>query len=164
MMSTKYDKGIDSIEDMIVSNKPLMAIRSMKPLIDTNPRAKVIELSKKVKYFDFKDISLPQWILDGYSTYHSNMAFCIIYNIPCRTYVENEYVILGLGTRGNFGTYLPEGAYKSKKTNLFSGAASFHLPTASPLKASNLPVILPKLLLNSNTYLERLQHGNWMVV
>ena len=68
---------------------------------------------------------------------------CIIYNIPCRTYVENEYVILGLGTRGNFGTYLPEGAYKSKKTNLFSGAATFHLPIASPLKASNFPVKVP---------------------
>ena len=65
MMSTEYEKGIDSIEDMIVSDKQLMAIRSMKPLFDTNPRAKIIELSKKVKYFDFKDMSMPQWILDG---------------------------------------------------------------------------------------------------
>ena len=90
--------------------------------------------------------------------------FYIIYHIPCRTYVENEYVILGLGTRGNFGTYLPEGAYKSKKTNLFSGAAAFHLPTASPLKASNFPEIFQKLFISSIIYLERLQRGNWMVV
>ena len=49
--------------------------------------------------------------------------------------MENRYVMLGLGTRGNFGIYLPEGAYVSKRTNLFSGAAAFHLPKASPLKA-----------------------------
>ena len=51
----------------------------------------------------------------------------------CSTYFKNELVILGLGTPGNFGVYLPQGAYKSKKTNLFSGAASFQMPTASPL-------------------------------
>ena len=144
MMSTEYEKGIDSIEDMIISNKQLMVIRSMKPLFDTDPRTKVIELSKKVKYFDFKDNRMPQWILDGYSTYHNNMFIWFNLPYPCRTYVENEFVILGLGTRGNFGTYLPEGAYKSKKTNLFSGAAAFHLPTASPLKASNFPEIFLK--------------------
>ena len=43
--------------------------------------------------------------------------------------------MLGLGIRGTFGIYLPEGAYVSKRTNLFSGAAAFHLPKASPLKA-----------------------------
>ena len=78
--------------------------------------------------------------------------------------MENEYVILGLGTRGNYGTYLPEGAYKSKKTNLFSGATAFHLPIASPLKVSNVHEIFQKLFISSITYLERLQHGNWMVV
>ena len=72
LMYTEYEKGIDSIEDMIISNKPLLVIRSMKPLFDTDRRPKIIELSKKVKYFDLKG-HLPEWILDGYSTYHSNM-------------------------------------------------------------------------------------------
>ena len=85
MMSTEYEKGIDSIEDMIISDKQLMAIRSMKPFFDTDPNPKVIELSKKVKYFDFQSrfhnsISIPQFILDGYSTYHNNMF--LLYNLP----------------------------------------------------------------------------------
>ena len=75
MMSTQYEKGIDSNEDMIISNKQLMAIRSMKPFFDTDPNPKVIELSKKVKYFDIQDISIAQFILDGYPTYHNNMFF-----------------------------------------------------------------------------------------
>ena len=74
MMSTEYEKGIDSIEDMIISNKQLMVIRAMKPLFDTDPQPKIIELFKKVKYFDLNNIRVPEWILDGYSTYHSNMA------------------------------------------------------------------------------------------
>ena len=45
--------------------------------------------------------------------------------------------MLGLGQRGTFGTYLPEGAYVSKRTNLFSGATTFQLPKASTLKAGN---------------------------
>ena len=81
MMSTEYEKGIDSIEDMIISNKQLIAIRSMKPYFDTDPNPKVIELSKKVKYFDFQSLfSIPQFILDGYSTHHNNMFF--LYNLP----------------------------------------------------------------------------------
>ena len=54
-----------------------------------------------------------------------------------RVYFENSLVLLGPGSRGNFGVFLPGGAYRSK-TALFSGAASFHLPTASPLKASTI--------------------------
>ena len=44
--------------------------------------------------------------------------------------------MLGPGTRGAFGRWLPEGGYKSKKTNMFGGATSFQLPTVSPLQAS----------------------------
>ena len=47
---------------------------------------------------------------------------------------------MGPGSRGNFGVFLPGGAYKSKIA-LFSGAAAFHLPTVSPLKASMICVI-----------------------
>ena len=75
--------------------------------------------------------------------------------IICRTYLENNLVLLGPGSRGNFGMYLPGGAYKSKETNFFSGATSFQLPTASPLKAGNFLVAFPQFLLNCNANLFR---------
>ena len=65
MTSLEYEEGIDSIEDMLNSNKPLMVIRSMKVLFATDPRSQVIELSKNVKYYDHYH-KIPQWILDGY--------------------------------------------------------------------------------------------------
>ena len=68
MTSVEYENGIDSIEDMLYSTKPLMVIRSMKALFATDPRSQVNELSKKIHYFDF-DASgsrIPRHILHGY--------------------------------------------------------------------------------------------------
>ena len=67
MTSVEYEKGIDSIEDMLNSAKPLMVIRSIKPLFDTDLRSQVNELSKKIQYFDFDASSarIPQQILHG---------------------------------------------------------------------------------------------------
>ena len=65
MMSIVYEKAIDSIEDMLNSNKPLMVMRAMKNLLETDPLPQVIELSKQVEYFDFENSRVPQWILDG---------------------------------------------------------------------------------------------------
>ena len=65
MMSIVYEKEIDSIEDMLNSNKPLMVMRAMKNLLETDPLPQVIELSKQVEYFDFENSRVPQWILDG---------------------------------------------------------------------------------------------------
>ena len=66
MMSTEYEKGIDSIDDMINSKKPLMVISSMKALFVTNPTADIKELSKQVSYYEFKNLRVPQRILNGY--------------------------------------------------------------------------------------------------
>ena len=67
-----YEKGIDSIEDMLNSGKPLMVIRSMDDFFDNDPRTKVIELAKNFNFFDFvrneKSSGLPQWVIDGYGT------------------------------------------------------------------------------------------------
>ena len=65
MMSIVYEKAIDSIEDMLNSNKPLMVMRAMKNLLETDPLPQVIELSKQVEYFDFENSRVPQWVLDG---------------------------------------------------------------------------------------------------
>ena len=70
MMSVKYDEGINTIDDMINSKKPLMVIRSMETLFVTDPRPKVIELSKQIQYFDFgKFKKVPQWVVNGYAFY-----------------------------------------------------------------------------------------------
>ena len=70
MMSVKYDEGINTIDDMINSKKPLMVIRSMETLFVTDPCPKVIELSKQIQYFDFgKFKKVPQWVVNGYACY-----------------------------------------------------------------------------------------------
>ena len=66
MTYPQYEKAIDSVEDMLNSDKPLMVIRSMRFLFDTDPRPQVNKLSKKVIYYDFEMKKMPQEILDGY--------------------------------------------------------------------------------------------------
>ena len=68
MMSTEYEKGIDSIEDMINSNKLLMAAPSIKKLFVTDPTADIKELSKHASYYEF-NLRIPREILDGYRIY-----------------------------------------------------------------------------------------------
>ena len=137
MTYPQYEKPIDSVEDMLSSDKPLMVINSMKFLFVTDPRPQVNKLSKKVTYYDFEMKRMPQEILDGYCIIDENEIprSRLIFPSICRTYIQNSLVILGPGSRGNFGLYLPEGAYKSKR-DLFSGATAFQLPTASPLHVS----------------------------
>ena len=69
MMSTEYEKGIDSIEDMINSNKPLMVISSMKYFFEMDPTTDIKELAKQVSYYEYKDLRMPREILDGYAMY-----------------------------------------------------------------------------------------------
>ena len=68
MMTTEYEKGIDSIEDLISSSKPLMVISSMKFLFDMDPTADIKKLSKKVSYYEYKNLRVPQKIF-GYGMY-----------------------------------------------------------------------------------------------
>ena len=59
-----------------------------------------------------------------------------------RTFLTSDYVLLALGNPNGawagalLGHTFTE-MYKSKQTNLISAATAFHLPTISPLKASN---------------------------
>ena len=66
MTYPQYEKAIDSVEDMLSSDKPLMVINSMKFLFVTDPRPQVNKLSKKVTYYDFELKRMPQEILDRY--------------------------------------------------------------------------------------------------
>ena len=66
MTYIEYEKGIDSIEDMLNSNKPLMVIHSMKPLFETATLPQIIELSTRVQYYSMERGKVPEWILDGY--------------------------------------------------------------------------------------------------
>ena len=72
MTYREYEKGIDSIEDMLSSGKPLTVIRSIDYFFDNDPRTQVIELAKNVIFFDLvrneKSSGLPQWVIDGYGT------------------------------------------------------------------------------------------------
>ena len=103
MMSVVYEKGINSIDDMINSKKPLLVIQSMEPLFVTDLRPNIIELSKQVQYFNFdKFKKVPQWVVNGYAfficikcMYHN---FQLFFAIQLRTFLTNDFVILGVGT------------------------------------------------------------------
>ena len=74
MTYREYERGIDSIEDMLNSGKPLMVIRSIHDFFDNEPRPQVIELTKNLILFDFerneKSSGIPQWVLNGYSAHN----------------------------------------------------------------------------------------------
>ena len=69
MMSTEYEKGIDSIEDLINSKKPLMVISEMKYWFVLDPTADIKALSKHVIFYEYENLRVPKKILDGYGMY-----------------------------------------------------------------------------------------------
>ena len=105
MTSIEYEKGIDSIEDMLNSNKPLMVISSMKVNFDTSAIQKVQELSERNKYYELVRGKVPEWILDGYEMstvwfiiYHSLSSYTEhIQKIPSSCWDQEPVVTLAFG-------------------------------------------------------------------
>ena len=58
MMSTEYDDTIDTIDDMLQSERQFMVAgdTGLRRLVETDPRPKVKILAKEVKYFDYGTI------------------------------------------------------------------------------------------------------------
>ena len=54
MMSTEYDDTIDTIDDMLHSERQFMVAgdTGLRRLVETDPRPKVKILAKEVKYFE----------------------------------------------------------------------------------------------------------------
>ena len=54
MMSTEYDDTIDTIDDMLQSERQFMVAGDtrLRQLIETDPRPKFKTLAKEVNYFD----------------------------------------------------------------------------------------------------------------
>ena len=72
MMTTDYEKGIDSIEELINSKKPLMVISEMKYWFVLDPTADIKALSKQVIFYEYENLRVPREILDGYGKYCSD--------------------------------------------------------------------------------------------
>ena len=71
-----------------------------------------------------------------------------------RTFLTSDYVLLALGNPNGvplLGNTFTE-MYKSKQTNLRSAATAFHLPTISPLKASNFAYFMIQYIYISGMY------------
>ena len=54
MMSTEYDDTIDTIDDMLQSERQFMVAgdTGMRRLVETDPRPKVKILAKDIQYYD----------------------------------------------------------------------------------------------------------------
>ena len=54
-MKTEYDDPIDTIEDVLTSDRPFMVIGDsvLKHMVETDERANVKALGKKVKYYNY---------------------------------------------------------------------------------------------------------------
>ena len=66
LMKTEYDDTIESIDDMLKSDRQFMltADTSLKELVENDPREKVQALAKKSKYYN-RGTSMPKRIVYG---------------------------------------------------------------------------------------------------
>ena len=66
MMSTEYDDTIDTIDDMLQSERQFMVAgdTDLRRLVETDPRPKVKTLAKEVKYYDRGQI-VPEEVMLG---------------------------------------------------------------------------------------------------
>ena len=69
LIHIEYEKGLDSIEDVIISNKPVVfdGYSGIASLLNSDPREQVKEIMRRQKpYVSEKGIA-PLWVPEGYN-------------------------------------------------------------------------------------------------
>ena len=66
MMKQEYEDTIDTIDDVLLSERQLMVAKGtrIKYLLEADPRIQIKKLLKKVEYFEFGS-KAPEWIYKG---------------------------------------------------------------------------------------------------
>ena len=69
MMKQEYESPIDTIDDVLQSEKPIMIANgtSIKYRLETDPKSQMKKLQQRVEYFEFRwaRARAPEWILKG---------------------------------------------------------------------------------------------------
>ena len=69
MMKQEYESPIDTIDDVLQSEKPIMIANgtSIKYKLETDPKSQIKKLQQRVEYFEFSwaRARAPEWILKG---------------------------------------------------------------------------------------------------
>ena len=67
IMHIEYEKGLDTVDDVLISSKPVMVdgTTGIINLVKTDPRQKFQEINKKVKTFTPKKGLPPMWVIEG---------------------------------------------------------------------------------------------------
>ena len=69
LIHIEYEKGLDSIEDVIRSNKPVTfdGTSGIASLLKGDPREQVKEIAKRQKPYVSEKGRAPLWVSEGYS-------------------------------------------------------------------------------------------------
>ena len=65
MIKVEYEKTMDTIDDMLQSEIPIMMENVFSPLLETDPRKKVKALSDKIEWYDYVAGTAHDWINKG---------------------------------------------------------------------------------------------------
>ena len=68
LISVSYEKPIDTVEDGINANKPIVALgnSSTATRLKTDVRASVRELANMIKWYDLNEkLTVPTWVING---------------------------------------------------------------------------------------------------
>ena len=123
----EYEKGLDSIEDVIRSNKPVTfdGNSGIASLLKTDPREQVKEIGRRQKPYVSEKGLAPLWVSEGYSSspeyfpLKRHMQKILYYRI-----VNGDHVAIGFHAKRKI--------YRSMEV-LWNRHSAFYLPKASPL-------------------------------
>ena len=73
LINIEYEKSIDSIDDVLRSNKPVAVLGAsgIINLLKSDPRKKVEEIGERIKPYKGENGKAPMWIINGYQKFLS---------------------------------------------------------------------------------------------
>ena len=68
LINIEYEKGLDSVEDVLTSNKPVVldGASAINNLVKSDPRQEMKEIGKRLKPYISEKGSPPMWVPNGY--------------------------------------------------------------------------------------------------
>ena len=137
MMNIYYEKTIDSIEDMLASERTLWAASDtiLRVLLASEPRKKVKDLVERVHFYK-AGTGRPDdlvWLEEGYIFKNSYTVTDSLIHVLNFSIVNLKYVSIVPKFSPNKGKY---GKAYASKEKLYVEQTAFLIPKSSPLKAS----------------------------
>ena len=67
LINIEYEKGLDSIDDVLRSNKPVVTdgTSAITNLVKSDPREKMKEIGERLKLYKSEKGAVPMWVVKG---------------------------------------------------------------------------------------------------